>query len=396
MSKAPSYSMHTVRFRDAADSGKFNDHTSELFYDLTELFNIANQQEAETERIREFFEVSSYFSHRQLQTLQEELANLRQFVQELQGSGKEYVKRIYSTSMKLDADVPEFEQAVIDPIHGIVTLRPSSHSNSKLYLYDEINSEYIVPSTLEYTITPAADGSIIQENDFANAITPDENMFWHRKYNYTTQQEASCQIVIKLPDNIISSRDVNTIYLHPFPLNAVDIVNVEYQLNGGWKAVPGFEPIEKAGNVKFCFSPTAMSEVRITLRQRSFIEKGGKRVFHIGLRDVGIFYYDYQSSIGRFDIEVDLNERFAKKQIVDIQPIYQNESTLSVHQTNTRLLTFKVYEVDSTGRATYLNDRFPLTIEKNKVLLKGVLSYDRNNQTTPALAGIELTFKGDS
>lgn len=397
MANAPSYSMHSVRFRDATESHKQNEHTQEVFYDLVELFNLANEQEIQIDRIREFFEVAGYFSQRHIDAMTTELETLRQQVNELQNASTEYVKTIYASQMKVDGEVPEYEQAMIDTVHNLVTLRPSSYSNSKIYLYDDLNSEYIVPNTLEYEVTPAADGLTIQENDFGEALTPDEFKFWHRKYLYNVnQKEATCQILLKLPDNIISSRDVNTVYIHPFPLQTMDIVNVEYNLNGGWKAIPGFSPVEEAGNVKFCFSPTAMSEIRITLRQRHFIQKGGKNIFHIGLRDIGVFYDDYQSAIGRFEIAVDLNEKFQKKEIVGIKPIYQNESTLSVNQTNTRLATFKVYEVDATGKARYLNDRFPLPIESSKILLKGVLSFDKNSRSTPAISAVELTFKGNS
>lgn len=397
MSGAPSYQNHQVRFRDQTDSHRQNLHTEQVFYDLTELFNLANEQGRDITQMREYFEVNHYFSNRYLEQMSAQFQELRELVDGLQSAGNTYMKTIFASMMRMDETIPEWERAVVDPLHNIVTLPPSGHSSSKLYLYDEQNKEYIVPNTLQYTLTPAADGHLIRENDFMNALTPDDFKFWHRTYTYTTNvTEAKCEIVIKLPDNIISSRDVNTIYLHPFPIRTVDILNVEYRLGGGWKVIPGFKPVNNAGNLKFCFSPMGMSEIRVTLRQRNFIEKGGKNIFHMGLQDIGVDYNDYQSGIGRFEIPIAFNEKFTKKEILSIKPVFQNEETLSVHQANTRLLTFKVYEVRENGELRYLNDTFPIQVKENRVLLKGIMSLDRNTRSTPALTSVEITYKGDA
>lgn len=398
MSEAPKYNSQLVRFRDATDSGQFNTHTDELFYDLTELFNIANRQDAELDRLRQFFEVGSYFAQDQMDQMRNTIRSLQEDIAAVQKPGEQYTKTLYVTDMRADETVSEYERAFVDIQHDIVTLPAADQSGSKLYLYDDVNKEYIVPNTLKYTITPAANGFDIKENDLLDALTPDDFKFWHRQYVYPSglKSQVECQIVISLPDNIISSRDVNTIYIHPFPLKAIDVVNVEYHLDGGWKTVPGFTPQDDAANLKLCFSPTAMKEIRITLRQRHPIRKGNKHIFHIGLRQIGVFYHDYQSGIGRFEIPVEFNSAFNNKTITGINPVYQNETALSVHQTGTRLLTFKVYEVDENGKLSYLNDTFPIQVKKQKILLKGIMSIDRNTRSTPAVSAVELLYKGDS
>lgn len=398
MSTAPFYTKSRVRFRDVADSGKLNDHVEEVFYDLTELFNLSNEQEREIERMRQFFEVGSHFTQEQMDQMKRELQALREDLSAVQRPGQEYTKMLFPADARPDTDVDEYERASIDTQHDIITLPHSTYSSSKLYIYDDINSEYIVPNTLKYEITPKADNLTIKENDFLDAITPDEFKFWHRQYTYFSglKDSVEAKIVVKLPDNIISNRDVNTIFIHPFPLNTMDIVNVEYQLDGGWRTIPGFKPIENAGNVRLCFSPLEMSQVRFTLRQRHFIVKGNQQIFHMGIRDIGISHNDYQVGVGRFEIPVEFNEAFTNKQILNIKPVYFNEGTLSVHQKHTRLLTFKVYEVDEQGKQHYLNDTFPIQVKKKRILLKGVMSFDQNTRSAPTLTGVELTYKGDS
>lgn len=398
MSKAPFYLPSISRFRGATESSKQNDHLEQIFYDLTELFNTANLHEDEIEQLRKFFEVSNHYSQEHMDAMRRELDSLKEDLYAVQRPGESYIKTLLADDARADRLSEEHEKALVDTQHGIITLPYSSYSSSKLYLYDSLNEEYILPNTIKYDITPVSDGKTIRENDFKDALTPDEYRLWHREYRYFSglKEHAEAQIVLTLPDNIISNRDVNTLYVHPFPLNSMDIVNIEYQLDGGWRKLPGFKPVEDASNTKFCFSPIEMSKVRITLRQRHFIEKGGQQVFHMGIRELGIAHNDYQTGIGRFEMPLEFNPAFTNKEVVSVTPYYQNEETLSVHQKNSRLLTFSVYEVDANGKETYISDAFPIQIKETKILLKGILSFDRNTRSTPALSRVEVTYKGDS
>lgn len=398
MSKAPFYSPALSRFRDGADSGKQNDFNSDVFYDLVSLFNIANDQEVKIEQLEKFFEISAHYSQEHIDIMKRELISLQEDLYAVQHPGKVYVKTLFPSDARMDRLAEEHERALLDTQHDVITLPHSSYSSSKLYLYDDLNDEYILPNTIKYEVLPIADKITIRENDFRNALTPDEYKIWHREYRYFSglKDHAEAQVIIELPDNIISNRDVNTIYIHPFPLNTLDIVNLEYQLDGGWNKVPGFTPVENADNTKFCFSPVEMSKVRVTLRQRHFIEKGGQQIFHMGLRSIEVMHNDYQMGVGRFELPVKFNPAFTNKQILNITPHYQNEETLSVHQKETRLLTFRVYEVDENGKETYVSDTFPIQVKSNNILLKGVLSFDRNTRATPALASVEVSYQGDS
>ncbi len=398
MSQGPSYQPKGVRFRGAADSGDFNDHSQQVFFDLTELFNRANKQKQDLLELRSFHEIGSHFAQQQLDVMNRELLSLREELAAVQDPGKTYKKTLFVTHMRTDDSVTEYERASIDVQHDTVTLPYANEHGSKLYLYDGVNNEYIIPNTLGFKVEPKADGSIIKENSFYNALTPDESTFWHRQYTYFSgmKSEVECQVTLTLPDDIISSRDVNTVFIHPYPLRTIDIRNVEYRMDGAWKPVPGFKPTDDVGNFKLCFSPTSMKEVRITLRQRYFIQKGNKNIFHIGIREIGVAYHDYQSGIGRFEIPVEFNRAFSKKEIVNIVPVYQNEESLSTFQSNTRLLAFKVYEVDDNGKIRYLNDAFPIQVRQSRILIKCIMSLDKNTRATPMLKAVELLYKGDS
>lgn len=398
MSRTPLSDPSIVRFRDVADSHKQNVHTEDVFYDLLELYNVINAGEKQFNELREFHEVASHFGLEEIDQLKREIDMLKEDISALQKPGIEYTKTIPVTSINIDENAEEYERCVIDRQHDIVHLPNWGISQSKLFLYDDANDEYIIPNTIKYSVLPEIEDLTIQENDFMNCITPDEFSFWHRKYTYLAGLKSSAQAIVQvdLPDEIISSRDVNTIYIHPFPLNTMDILNVEYKLDGGWRTVPGFKHTENIGNMKFCFSPLEMKSIRLTLRQRHFVRKGNKDVFHIGLRQIGVEFTDYQNDIGRFEVPVEFSRNFVKKEIIGINPIFKNEEALSIHQEGVRLASFKIYELDDRGRANYLNDTFPVQVKERRVLLKGLLNIDRNTKATPALTGVEIVYKGDS
>lgn len=398
MAEAPFHSPFLSRFRDTTESENQNDYMQQVFYDIASLFDLANKQEDEIEWMHKFFEIASHYSQEHHDVMRKELDALKEDLQAIQRPGESYTKHVFPSDAREDVTAEEFERAVIDTHHDIITVPYSTFSSSKLYLYDEINEEYILPNMIEHSIVPAADGVSIIENDFRHCLTPDEFKLWHREYRMFkgTSDHVEAEIVIQLPEEIISTRDTNTLYIHPFPLNTMDILSVEYQTNGGWSPLPGFLPVQEAGNTKFCFSPIEVSAVRIKLRQRHFIEKGGMQVFHMGIREIGIAHHDYQNGVGRFEMPVAFNPAFTNKQILTVVPRFLNEGTLSAYHDNIKLLTFKVYEVDSEGNEKYISDTFPIQVKTEKIVLKGILSFDRNTRSTPALASVEVVYKGDS
>lgn len=398
MNKAPFYTPHISRYRDRAPSDKSNKMMNELMYDITELFNQANHQNLWIDTLKEQFEVMAHYNQEHVDKLQSTIQKLQEDVTALQSPGKEYVKTYFPQDMNTDGIKDQSEIALIDKQHDIVMLPYSMYSSSKLYIHDEINNEYILPKQLKYEVQPLADGFNIRENDFSNALIPDEFKLWHRKYEYFSglKNEVEAQIIIDVPEDIISNKDVNTIYIHPFPLNSVDIMNVEYRMNGEWKSIPGFQPTIEADNTKFCFSELEMRSVRITLRQRHYVEKSGRQVFHMGLREVSILNNDYQNGIGRFNIPVQFNETFINKEILDVKATFSNAGALSLFQEDSRLATFKIYEVNSDGSETYLSDTFPIRTTKNAVVLKGTIAFDKYTRITPTISKVEVAYKGDA
>lgn len=398
MNQAPYYTPHIARYRDKAASSKNNAMMEDLMYDITDLFNQANTHDKEIRMLKERFEVANHYGQEHIDQLLSLITKLEEDIFTLKSPGQEYIKTFYPHDMSVADIRDESERALIDTQHDLVMLPYSSFSSSKLFIYDDINDEYIVPRQLEYEVIPAADDLNIHENDLIDALTPDANKIWHRKYEYFTgtKTEVTAQVIIHLPEDIISNKDINTIYLHPFPLNSVDIMDVEYRMNGEWTSIPGFEPVHRADNTKFCFPELEARSIRFTLRQRHYVEKAGRQIFHMGLREIGILNNDYQTGIGRFTIPVKFNETFINKEILGVEAAFSNTSALSLFREDSRLATFKVYEVNSDGSESYLSDTFPIRTTKNEIVLRGTVSFDNYARITPTIKKVTVTYKGDS
>ena len=398
MNKAPYYQPHIARYRDKATSTKNNLMMEDLMYDITDLFNQTNKHRQEIDTLRERFEIAEHYSQEHIDQLTATIQKLQEDVYALQHPGHTYIKTYYPQDMNVDGILDTSEQALLDTQHDLIMLPYSAFSSSKLFVFDEINNEYIVPYQLKYEVLPAADGFNIRENSLLDAIIPDEFKLWHRRYEYFSgfMNDVEAQVIIHLPEDTISNKDVNTIYIHPFPLNSIDIMNVEYRMNGNWTTIPGFQPVMEADNSKFCFPELEARSIRITLRQRHYVEKSGRQIFHMGLREVGVLNNDYQTGIGRFNVPVKFNETFTNKEILGVNAIFSNASALSLYQKDSRLATFKVYEVNSDGSESYLSDTFPIRTTKNEIVLKGTVSFDNYTRITPTIERVEVSYKGDS
>lgn len=396
MNKAPYYTPEMQRYRDRATSERQNKMMDSLMYDITDLFNRANLNEKEIIMLQERFEVSEHYREETYDEIRAEIVKLKQEIESLQKPGILYNKTYYPQEMNTKDAIDESERALLDKQHDLIMLPYSLFSSSKLFMFDNINNEYIIPRQLKYSVTPAADGISIRENDFLDAVTPDNSRIWLRTHEFFAglKNEVEATIVLKLPEDVILANDINTIFLHPFPLNSIDIMNVEFRMNGGWATIPGFQPVEKAGNSKFCFPNLEAQEIRVTLRQRHYMEKSGRQIFHIGLRELGVYNNDYQTGVGRFNIPMKLNKTFVNKEILEIKPIFQNASAL--FNDDNRLVTFKVYEVKDDGTESYISDTLPIRTSSNNLVLKGSVLFDNHNRITPTIKRVEVSYKGDA
>jgi hypothetical protein len=405
VSNVPSLRVRSAKFRTGTSSHDQNQMTEELLYDMNNLFNLVNEQETLLEDVKQNLSVENRYQSIRIGNMQAELDDIRALYQQLQAGTGKYKRSVHVNSFLEDQASSPQEKAEIDTYHSLLTLPVTGKTQSKIYLYDDIAKEVVLPSTLKVQVTPEADGVSIIDNDVLNAFSGDNANIWARKYVFPMDEyvdSVTTTVVITLPDNIISNRDINTITVHPFPLSTVDIDSIEYRMDGGWNLIPGWPKdsvdrplsIQDAGNMKFCFESLPMSEVRITFTQKNFIVEDHKRVFYVGAQEIGVMYTDYQSSIGRFHVPVKLEANAPTRLITKVTPRFKNGEALSDKtEQKQNLFSYAIYTVDETGVLQYTRDTLPIMTTADNLLIKCSVYKDPKTGATPTLESVEVQYE---
>ena len=406
MSRIPKAEHASISFRGRASSEAQNRKNEEAYEDLLELFGAANELEQELEEIRDTFTVNKRFQHLYIQKLERQVRDLEGRIERRIDGETHHIHLVAAEEMRHDPSVAVNERAYIDNEYGVAHLPLTSNATSKLYLTDEVTGARRIPAALRIAALPASRlGARIEENDVKRAIDGDANTRWTRRVILPLEESpeggVQTEVVITLPDTIISSRNVNLLTLRTFPVNSLQIDKVEYRLEGDWQLLPGWEvdeetgepmPVQDAGNLKLAFPELAMGEVKVTMTQRNWFDENEEKVYHFGLEEFGVFHVDFQSELGRIDIPVTLRGASETKVLRALHPILANEGALVDGGEFAPAISYSIYTVDANERLHYTKDTFPVVTTHPKVLIRAVINKDRYNGATPVLKAAELVY----
>lgn len=407
MASIPNSNYQRVGFRSPTSSSEHNQRSEDVFHDIIGLYDMANQLESRLNTSNQAFELAGRFQHIHTQKLEHRIQQLEEELAKVRSGESVKMAYLFVEHMTQDLTAPQHERAYIDTSHEVLHLPITGKSISKVYIYDEVAKEIRVPQALKVDVLPKTkNGWRIEENSPVNAFNGDNHSYWHRKVILPLEDvpsgDVKAEMVVTLPDTIISNRDVNTIYIKTFPVHSLQIDKVEYRLEGDWTLVPGWEvdennePVPKmyAGNIKLCFPNVAMGQVRVTMTQHSWFEEDYKKVYHFGLQEVGIFYTDYQSETGRFDVPIILQGGTGANLIRSLKPVFRNESALSdKSDEKSSVFSYNIYTVDEYGQTHYTKDTFPIMVTSDQLIVRAAIHMDPYNKVTPVLERIELTYE---
>ena len=396
-----------AKFRGAASSHNYNQLQESLFFDMTNMFNIMSEFENRLQETSELQVVDNLYTQMKLSELMIENQKLRSKID----------TALYKDDRKIYIDVFNAEPIevattpVINKQFNQINLRNHS-ATSKLYLYDEGLDLVTIPGSLKYEILPVADENTI-DNDLRMAFNGNINEFFVRKVVADDPMPKEMEIILELPDNIISSRNINSIEISPYPYNSLDILDIEYQLNGNWTRIPGFTShkdyiaetniteygdiadtgyIKDAENIKLCFDKIAMAKVRIRLRQRTYLTENNKFIFYFGIKTLDINCENVIGNYCEFSSDIYFEED-APKLITSIVPFFNNDRILS-DQTNEKksLMSYEFYEVDEDGAIEYIKNSLPIVAHNKHYRVVTKMYYDRINDINPSLRGLEIKY----
>lgn len=238
----------------------------------------------------------------------------------------------------------------------------SGSSHSKIKFINPTKGQ-VIPDFLDTRIDPNlpggdGNGAVIDTTPVQNAFLNQPDKVWRRNVilNSPNPLGVSMYLYVKIPSTTVGSLLSNSITLNPYPLNGVDIVKVEYTLKsnpsltdsdvylplnssglydqnydavgkvppGGWSTV-GSDTVKNSGPLSFYYPDTAVTAIRILLRQTNYIVENNKYIYTYGLSDLDIRYEKFLPS-GRTFIRFDAQAGNAIYEIINVSPKIYNVS----------------------------------------------------------------------
>ena len=286
---------------NSADINKFVDST------ITDLQNMTNQ-----------VNINEVSTENALNTVLREMANLKQRVIQLENSDA-YDRNIRAAQnlrirdFKAMTDLKNISflgtndatKPRINTVFGQATL-PINAVENKFYT-NSIISGSIVPisQSLKIDVTSVIDGRDYEsghikliEGDPKNAFNGDNQSYWQRKVEFDLNsdvEEVMVDLVVQVPDQ--ANTEANTIYVRPYPVSQVDIINLGHSANlsGGFNYVASAVQ-DNAKDSRYFISTQSVQRLHIRLRQRNWYEENGRKVFSYGLQELGLQLMEFDKT----------------------------------------------------------------------------------------------------
>lgn len=390
----PSIQEIEFKTREISDSHKLNQVQEQVFNDILDLFNKANSLQKEMYEMNMAANIESTCYAKRLEETLTRLSLIEEQYNNLLLAPEDFRS---ITKYALDATVDELSpfSAVIDTNTNDITANIIS-SVSKTRIYDETYDETLMPPSLKIYIGPDSFNTdnehilTIEDSNISNALDGNISTVWFRRIATDTSVEnIENEVVIGLPEDIITSRMVNQIILSPYPSGYVDIMNIEYKTNGAWQTIPGLEyhscyseeeytdifnnkytrgVIKNSPNIKLNFKPIQTNQIRIKLRQRNYEydAQNNRRIWYLGIRDLDVNYNRYTKDHSEFDMVFDFPETDKNIKIYDTEIFCNNNIDSAVLEN----IYKEYYYYDADGNTHKVSDTLPFILNGHKLMVR--------------------------
>ena len=405
----PSIQEREFKYRGKMESHELNALQKEAFDDVLDLFNKANQLQKNVYemRVAHGIEMTCYSKR-----LEESLAQIQILQERLNNAALSSNDFRYLTCYSHFADIVTDSYSAVKSTETNDITAHINNSTSKTRLYDETYDEILIPPSLQVYIGPdsfrpnVGDIGNIEDSDVKNIFDGNDNTVWFRKiYTSINVTEIENEVIIGLPEDIITSRLTNEIVIKPFPTGYVDVVDVQYRSNGSWQTIPGFtshsgyhsdvnQGINNAGNLKFNFPAIQTNQIKIKLRQRNYEDDliQNRRIWYLGLRDVDVLYNIYTRDHSVFEMVFNFTEENRTIEIYDTEVLFNNQ--FDSGDTNFGI-TKEYFYFDDAGNTHKIDHTVPFVLNEaggltNKMMVRFTIE---GNQNTPNIHGCRVKYK---
>ena len=390
----PSIQEIEFKTREISDSHKLNQVQEQVFNDILDLFNKANSLQKEMYEMNMAANIESTCYAKRLEETLTRLSLIEEQYNNLLLAPEDFRS---ITKYALDATVDELSpfSAVIDTNTNDITANIIS-SVSKTRIYDETYDETLMPPSLKIYIGPDSFNTnnehilTIEDSNISNALDGNISTVWFRRIvTDTSVENIENEVVIGLPEDIITSRMINQIILSPYPSGYVDIMNIEYKTNGAWQTIPGLEyhscyseeeyidifnnkytrgVIKNSPNIKLNFKPIQTNQIRIKLRQRNYEydAQNNRRIWYLGIRDLDVNYNRYTKDHSEFDMVFNFSETDKNIKIYDTEIFCNNNIDSAVLEN----IYKEYYYYDADGNTHKVSDTLPFILNGHKLMVR--------------------------
>ena len=409
----PSIQEREFKYRAPMSSQELNTMQMEAFNDILDLFNKANQLQKTIYEMNLANNIESACYAKRLETAIINMNKMSEMYNNLTNADSDFrtiTRYAFEASTMDDSYGAVVDQNTNDIIAHIVS------STSKTRLYDSTYDETLVPPSLQAYIGPddfKVGGNIysIEDSDINNAFDGNDSTVWFRKVITSPDVEyIENEIVIGLPEDIITTRLMNQIIIKPFPVGFIDIIDIKYKSNGAWQTIPGFteyngcaayeasdifgnsytyHAINNASNVKFNFQNIQTSQLKIKVRQRNYEydAENNRRIWYLGMRDVDVLYNIYTRDHSEFEMVYEFPETDRNIKVYDSQVFFNNSNLTDDANFG---VSKEYFYYDSNGHTHKIPSTCPFVLQGHKLMVRYTIE---GNQTTPNIYKCNIKYK---
>lgn len=415
LNNIPSTQKREAKYRSNISSKDLNDQQSELLHDVLDLFNKSNKLEKDITELSMLSMINSSLYNQVILGLKGEINSLKDNVQN-SNNDPDAMKTM--TCYAADAQVENSKyDAIVSVETSDITAKMIS-SLSKVRVYSEAFDEALVPSSVKVMIGPDSFANnphvlSIEDNNVNKAFDGDNRTAWLRRViTDESVEEIENEIVVGLPEDIITTRMINQIIIKPVVV--ADIVDVQTKVNGAWVTVPGFlnhseiqevkkinvfddfdyeDVIVNTMGIKLNFPDIYTNQVKIKLRQRCHTsdKENNRRIWYLGLTGFDINYNRYSKSQSVFSMVYDFSKEPSGKDIkIYDSKVFLNNEEYDEQKGSKFNISKEYYYFDDDDNAHKIPSTCPFVLTGKKLMVKYIMEA---NIDTPNVYKCQISYK---
>lgn len=316
MTYTPSTKRKAFPARGPSSSKELNDHVDQVATDINALALEAAQNEADIRDATKTVLDEMRYLHRRVAQLEQDISH-QKMINATNGLRTTIHQSMYKVDNLSFLGSNNALRPIVTPQFGIAHL-PSNAVEAKFFSNSIYNGDVITPGSLSVTVTPTfipegASESVnhelgaqkVIEGTPRNAFNGNNRSYWVREVEFPASSdvtEVSVELVATLPSQ--NNTKSNVLTIHPYPLGSVDIIDISTSpdLTSSFTKLQHNDapsltsPSNNAQQMKYVFPAQDIDQVRVRLRTRNFVEEDGKKIFRLGLQELGLFLVDFEKS----------------------------------------------------------------------------------------------------